>query len=79
MPSPDPPEWVLARRRVIGDRLRAARLHRDFTQERLAERAGVDRQAVNRIEMGHQSPRLDTLLLIADALGVSLAALVRDT
>ncbi|WP_432010206.1 helix-turn-helix transcriptional regulator [Streptomyces cucumeris] len=79
MPPPsDSPDWVVARRRVVGDRIRAARLHRSLTQERLAERAGLDRQAVNRVEQGHQSPRLDTLLLLADALGVPLSHLVRD-
>lgn len=78
MPSAPPPDWVIARRRAIGDRIRVARLDRNFTQERLAERAGVDRQAINRIEQGHQSPRLDTLLLLADALGMPLSALLRD-
>ena len=37
----------------------------------------MDRQAVNRIEQGHQSPILDNLLRIADALNVPLADLVR--
>ncbi|MEE4598200.1 helix-turn-helix transcriptional regulator [Streptomyces sp. DSM 41524] len=76
MPSAPPPDWVIARRRAVGDRIRVARLDRNFTQERLAERAGVDRQAINRIEQGHQSPKLDTLLLLADALGMPLSALV---
>jgi transcriptional regulator with XRE-family HTH domain len=47
-----------------------------LTQERLAELAGLDRQAVNRIEQGHASPLLDTLILLADAVGVPLADLV---
>lgn len=78
MPPSDPPDWVVARRRVVGDRIRVARMRRNLTQERLAERAGLDRQAVNRVEQGHQSPRLDTLLLLADALGVPLSVLVRE-
>lgn len=73
----DPPAWLLQRRREIGDNLRDARLQRNLTQEKLAERAGIDRQAVGRIEAGHGAARLDTLLLLADALGVSLADLVR--
>ena len=36
----------------------------------------MDRQAINRIEQGHQSPLLDNLIRIADALGVPLAELV---
>ncbi|MFJ9036024.1 helix-turn-helix transcriptional regulator [Streptomyces sp. NPDC102406] len=42
----------------------------------LAERAGLDRQAINRIGRGHQSPVLDTLISIADGLGVPLRDLV---
>jgi transcriptional regulator with XRE-family HTH domain len=78
VPSPAPqPAWVLVHRRAIGDRIRAARLHANLTQEKLAELAGMDRQAINRIEQGHQSPLVDNLIRIADALGVPLADLVR--
>jgi transcriptional regulator with XRE-family HTH domain len=77
VPSVPPPDSVLTRRRVIGARIRETRLHANLTQEKLAELAGMDRQAVNRIEQGHQSPILDNLLRIADALNVSLADLVR--
>lgn len=78
MPSTDLPDWVLTRRRAIGSQIRDARLWENLTQERLAERSGVDRQTINRIEQGHVSPRIDTLLLIADAIGVPLADLVRQ-
>lgn len=77
MPSAPPPDWVLIRRRAIGEQIRAARLSADLSQERLAELAGLDRQAVNRIEQGHQSPILDNLIRLADAIGVPLADLVR--
>ena len=77
MPSAPPPTWILNRRRIVGDRIRAARLHANLTQEKLAELAGMDRQAVNRIELAHASPTLDTLFRIADALDTPLADLVR--
>jgi transcriptional regulator with XRE-family HTH domain len=77
VPSAPPPDWVIERRRAVGARIRAARLHANLTQERLAEMAGMDRQAVNRIEQGHASPLLDNLIRIADALNVPLADLVR--
>ncbi|MEU8756194.1 helix-turn-helix transcriptional regulator [Streptomyces chartreusis] len=77
MPSAPPPDWVLTRRRAIGDRIRAARLDANLTQERLAELSGMDRQTINRIEQGHASPLLDNLIRIADALGTPLADLVR--
>ncbi|MDR3081966.1 MAG: helix-turn-helix domain-containing protein [Streptomyces sp.] len=75
MPAPPSPH-VLAARRAIGERIRAARLHANLTQEKLAERAGRDRQAVNRIEQGHAAASIDTLICIADALGVPLRDLV---
>ncbi len=77
MPPAPPPDWVIARRRAIGDHIRAARLYANLTQEKLGELAGLDRQAINRIEQGHASARIDTLILIADALGVPLADLVQ--
>lgn len=79
MSSAPPPAWVIDRRRAIGDHIRTARREARprLSQEKLAERAGMDRQAINRIEQGHQSPLLDNLIRIADALGVPLADLVR--
>ncbi|MBW5420249.1 helix-turn-helix domain-containing protein [Streptomyces sp. BG9H] len=76
MPSAPPTPRVLAARRAVGERIRTARIHANLTQERLAERAGMERQAVNRIEQGHSSPVLDNLIRIADALGVQLRDLV---
>ncbi|MGY5132276.1 helix-turn-helix domain-containing protein [Streptomyces nigrescens] len=79
MPPEQPlPDWVPARRRAIGAAIRSTRLRRNLTQERLAERADLDRKTINRIEQGHTSADLDHLLLIADALGVPLSVLVRD-
>jgi transcriptional regulator with XRE-family HTH domain len=50
---------------------------RKVTQEALAEAAGLDRQAINRIENGHQAAYIDTLIRIAHALDTPLADLVR--
>lgn len=77
MPSAPPPAWVLDRRRAIGDHVRVARRDARLTQEKLAELAGMDRQSINRIEQGHQSPVVDNLIRIAEALNVPLADLVR--
>ena len=76
MPSAPPPTWILARRRALGDRIRAERSTRKLSQERLAELAGMDRQAINRIEQGHQAALVDNLFRIAWALDVPLADLV---
>ncbi|MDQ0943249.1 helix-turn-helix domain-containing protein [Streptomyces sp. V1I1] len=78
MPRSTPPDtWVLNRRRQIGDQIRAARLYANLTQEAVANQIGMDRPSYNRIEQGHVSPLLDTLLLVADAIGVDLADLMR--
>lgn len=71
------PDRVLQRRRVIGDHVRAERTRQKLTQERLAELVGLDRKTVNRIEQGAHATLIDHLLLIADALNVPLADLVR--
>lgn len=79
MPSAaPPPDWVVARRRAVGQQIRAARLQANLTQEHLALIAEMDRATYNRIEQGHQSPLLDTLIRIAGALGVPLAELVGE-
>jgi len=74
--STPPPEWVLARRQQIGDQIRAARLDANLTQEAVANNIPMDRAQYNRIEQGHAAPLLDTLILIAHALGVPLSELV---
>ncbi|MFJ6073725.1 helix-turn-helix domain-containing protein [Streptomyces sp. NPDC093065] len=73
---PMPAEDVLARRRAIGNRIRDARLHANLTQEAVALRAGIRIATYSRIENGHASPVLDTLIRIADALDVPLRDLV---
>jgi putative transcriptional regulator len=58
---------VRARRKALG-----------LSQEKLAERAGCDRQSINRVENAAYSPSLDRVFLLANALGVSLAELFAD-
>ncbi|WP_420168994.1 helix-turn-helix domain-containing protein [Streptomyces violaceoruber] len=76
--EPLPPARVRARRQQIADQIRAARAQQNLTQERVALRAGIGLDSYNRIEQGHASPRLDTLIRVADAIGVPLAELVRE-
>ncbi|MEU1443025.1 helix-turn-helix domain-containing protein [Streptomyces mirabilis] len=77
MPTDPLPAWVLTRRQAIGDGVRAARVERKLSQEKLGEMAGLDRKTINRIEQGAHATLIDHLLLIADVLGVPLADLVR--
>ncbi|MEU9643584.1 helix-turn-helix transcriptional regulator [Streptomyces sp. NPDC048188] len=70
------PAWVPARRRQIGERLRAARLHANLTQVQLGERIGRDHRTIHRWEYAQRVPNLEDLLLLADAVGVPLRDLV---
>lgn len=76
MPAP-PPDWVLDRRRHIGARIREERRRARLTQEAVANRVGIDRPSMVLIEQGERNATINTLLLIADALDVPLADLVR--
>lgn len=71
------PDWVHTRRREIGGRIRSARRNAGLIQESLAERVGRDRKTIVRWENAYSVPDLVDLLLIADALDVPLADLVR--
>lgn len=73
--SPD--ERVLARRRQVGEQIRRTREHLNLTQPDVCGRSGIDVATYSRIEQGHSSPLLDTLIRIADAMGVELEELVR--
>jgi transcriptional regulator with XRE-family HTH domain len=71
------PDWVPVRRREIGERLRDARRHAGLTQLQLGERVGRDHRTIHRWEYALRVPNLEDLLLIADALNIPLAELVR--
>jgi transcriptional regulator with XRE-family HTH domain len=77
VPPADHPEWIPDARRTLGTRIRTRRLHKGLTQEQLAERAGIDRSTIQRIEGGLNDPRHSHLLRIANALDIPLADLVR--
>ncbi|NED83746.1 helix-turn-helix transcriptional regulator [Streptomyces sp. SID11233] len=76
--SVPPPDWVLIRRRAIGGRIRAARLTAKLTQQQVAERIDMDRATYNWVEQGHSAFLIDSLILIADAIGVPLSDLMRE-
>ncbi len=61
----------------IGDRLKDVRVRRAMTQEELAEKAGVGKNTVNRIERNLTEPHMSTLRKLAKALGVEPEELVK--
>ncbi|MBI5494607.1 MAG: helix-turn-helix transcriptional regulator [Deltaproteobacteria bacterium] len=62
--------------REFGTRLRQAREACQFTQAELAERAALATEAYGRLERGLALPRVETLIRLARALGVSTDALL---
>ncbi|HSB43516.1 MAG TPA: helix-turn-helix transcriptional regulator [Nitrospira sp.] len=60
---------------ALGERIKKLRKERVLTQENLARAAGISRMQMNRIESDVSKPGLETMMRLADALGVPL----RDT
>ncbi len=61
---------------MLGEELRKAREQAGLTQERLAFQAGLSRPYISMLERDLKSPTLDTLFMICDALGISVADVV---
>jgi transcriptional regulator with XRE-family HTH domain len=61
---------------AIGGRIRRERQVRGWTLDQLANVAGISRRSVINVEQGTANPSVGTLLRLADALGISLPALV---
>jgi transcriptional regulator with XRE-family HTH domain len=72
------PDWPLYRN-AVGQRLRAARLGANLTQEALAHRAGVSRNLLQRVERGDpEAPRLGSLWRLARAVDMPTGELLAD-
>lgn len=62
----------------FGSKLRAVRERRGITLKQVAGKAGVSESLVSQIERNKVSPSVDTLLSIADVLGVDYEYLFSD-
>ncbi len=58
--------------------LKLYRKQNGFTQEQVAERLGVSRQAVAKWERGESLPDIDNIIALADMYEVTIDSLVRD-
>ena len=56
--------------------LKNERIRREFSMNRLAEKAGLSQSMVSLLERGMRTPTLDTLLRIAAALEIDLPELI---
>jgi transcriptional regulator with XRE-family HTH domain len=70
------PDRVLA---DLGRALRELRLERGLSQEQLSFESGIHRNYIGGIERGERRPSVVTVAELADALGVPLAELFRDS
>lgn len=61
----------------VGQRIRNLRVRRGWSQERLADEAGVDRSYMSGIERGVRNSSILTLAKVALALGVSPSLLLQ--
>ena len=64
-------------RNVLAERLYDLRSANELSQAFLAELAGVYRKTINRIENGHFSPALDTIVRLSVALGIAPSDLLK--
>lgn len=62
---------------LLSTNLRVLRAQRQYSQERLADEAGIHRTYVGDLERCEQNPTLSTLEALADAFGVQIADLLR--
>jgi len=59
----------------LGQRIRVLRETLSYTQEELAEKAGISVSFVSMIERGERTPHVETLVAISDALAITVSQL----
>jgi len=62
----------------FGDKIRAVRERKGVTLKQVADKAGVSESLISQIERNRVSPSIDTLLNIANVLGIDLDYLFSD-
>jgi len=60
----------------VGMKIKRLRTDRPMSQEALAQKAGISREYVARLEGGHHDPSLSTLMKLAKALKVKVGELL---
>jgi len=65
-------------KKMVAERLKAFRIEKQITQERLAEILGVNRTSIGHIESGHINVSISYLYKIADVLDKSIHDFLDD-
>ncbi len=73
-PRPQEPLW----REVLGQRLRALRLHQGETLAETAGRAGISPQYLSEVERGRKEPSSEMIAALAGALEITLTGLTEQ-
>lgn len=63
--------------KLLGDRIKALRTAKRFTQEQVAEQSGISRQKYARIESGTNNITLEVLSRIAEVLDVTVGDITK--
>ena len=66
------------RYRAIGSNIHMVRVAAGISQTELDNRVGSNKSAISRYENGLQKPSLDTLMRVADALGVDVVDFLKE-
>jgi len=64
--------------KLFGKTVRKLRTDRGMSQEELAFESGLTRNYISILELGQQSPSLDTLYALAKALDMSVTSLIEQ-
>lgn len=62
----------------LGQRIREERIKHRLTQEQLAEAAEVNESYIGQVERGEKNPSLETVVSIANSLGVTVDYLLQE-
>lgn len=63
---------------TFGEKLKKLRKDRGWSQDELGRQAGVHGRHIGKYEIGRAMPNADTVVKIAESLGVSIDYLLRD-
>jgi len=62
--------------RLLAGRIKSLRHSKGWSQDRLSERASMQRSYLGDLERGFRNPSIRTLVKLANAFGISVAALL---
>jgi transcriptional regulator with XRE-family HTH domain len=72
-------EWIHMDYHQLGKRIREERQKLNLTQEKIAESIDISDSYIGQIERGERSLTLDTLIRLANKLGVTIDYLLQDS